>query len=793
MKDQLNQQDAAINQLCLLLENGDEAQRCFSARAIAQAKTPVAEPQLNACLYHEDPDVVTDAATALAAINAGNFASLKDVALNHPESDARIAALTAITQIYLQANEEQQQATIALLTQIATGRDDSDQLGMSGDWDDWWDLQLAAVNCLAKLQEQQNKAMFSELFFQLLNDDPEPELELALYRGLVSHSSEEIFQHVEQRGKMSQRRLARVIANFTTPEALAYMAKCLQHDDVEIQKIAITALAKHQSVTHLTEIIICLTSSDSGVQATAQAALNQLSEVKLPILAQLLSFAKHAPASSLPTIIKLLKQDQSQLSAADNDWLITLLDSDNIDLLTAVISYFTQLSHASDENSPLTQAQRTAYTDRALTRSLAVIQRSSVADFQRAGLIRQLAEFSQHAETSFPVLRSLLCNEETEASLRQPALEAMLSDSNVESQKWLKELLLGLASQEEQIAITEIVELDEAEKTPGQANLEALLAQHSEQFGETGSANAGFEDDLESAAIEIVNSTPSSTLAAIQRTNVEAALMPDDDAPDDRTLLEMIDDLDDEYQVYSNIVKDHLDTGERLSLNRKKIAKLPQTENKLLAIRALGQQPSEASVGLLLEALLGATNIEQHEIFQSLTRIAKKEKYPSLRNGLGAVGYTLHYGDDLCKQSAATFLAYMPMNKALPLILIGADDENEHVRVCCLNALVIQLESKKIAHRHKVEACAVLHRKLQDPAGGVRRLALQLLAIIDINLDLAALVELAVSDQECNATAAQTLQPKRDEVLAILANNIANYNDHRQPLAIKLTGELLAT
>ncbi|MFT5806373.1 MAG: hypothetical protein ACI9LG_000635 [Moritella dasanensis] len=771
----MTQTNAAINELSKLLETGDEAQRCHSARAISVAKITTVTPQLNACLYHQDPDVVIDAATALATACAGDLESLEDVVLNHPDSDARLAALSAIAKQYNNAP----QRVVDTLISFAAGRTAEDDWGLSGGWDDWWDLQLTAVQLLSAIQAAQSRDLFSPLFIELLSQDPEPELELALYRALVDFHPQLLLQHWTCARKMKQRRLARAFASSTTTTALDHMAVCLECDDVEIKKIALKAFATHGKThdiqAYIAGIIACLSNGEPSTQAAATSTLYQLDQLDALQTTTLMQFAKDAPESSLPSLIHLISGHIKQLNTADIHWLEALLTHSDIEIKIAVISCFSQLPEA-----PILYYSEVYL--KALSSCLTAIQDRHLPLYQRAQLLRLLSQFDQHASLSFPVLKALLENEDTETALRQSALEAITSETNDENQQWLKQLLLGLASQADTIAVTQVDTADvennnsQSEKTAGRVKLEALLAVHGDKFPE----DQGFDN------------APISTLAAIQQSNVEATLLSTDDKPDDQTLMEMMDGLDDEFVAYRNIVRDHLDTGENLALNRKKIARLPQTDNKLLAIRALGHSKTEAAATLLIEAMLGATPKEQHELFQALTHIAKQHDYKVLRNGIGAAGYTLHYGDPLCKQSAAQFLSHMPLNKALPILLVGAEDENEHVRVCCLAALKVQLETKRLLQRHQQQTCELLVKKIHDPAGGVRKLALQLLAKIDLVSHLPMLVELAVSDQESNIIAAQLFFAQQQDTLEILADNIANYNDHRQPLAIQLTGRLLA-
>ncbi|MDN3685309.1 hypothetical protein QW180_23805 [Vibrio sinaloensis] len=107
------------------LESGDEAQRCYSARAVADSHCEAAISALNQNLYHHDPDVVVDASHALATLSGGDIESLIDVAQHHPEGDARLAALDAL------ANQISRHDVEIVFTDIALGRDAGDQWGGS--------------------------------------------------------------------------------------------------------------------------------------------------------------------------------------------------------------------------------------------------------------------------------------------------------------------------------------------------------------------------------------------------------------------------------------------------------------------------------------------------------------------------------------------------------------------------------------------------------------------------------------------------------------------------------------
>lgn len=776
----------AVKELLTLLETGDEAQRCYSAQAIAYAKIYDAEPQLNACLYHSDPDVVIDALKALHSIVSGDITALQDVARHHPESDARISALHTLANHKNAGNDSEIQT---LLEEIAQGRQHQDEWGKSSDWDDWWDLQLTAVQLLANHYPNHCDTLFETL----LQDDPEPELESALYYALAKTHPQTLVKRLNKARLITQRKLLRAIATNQDKIATIALFKQLNHSDPELRKIAIKGLCQRNATEYNWDIARCLCDENPYVQQTAQQGLKQLNtqlETK-----QLLSLTKQAPESALPALLKLLQQQAYPINNEFLIWLNTKLASPNSDVVIAVIELINQQSIT----DPLQNSEQTHSLVEAI---LNHVQRGTLATHTRAEFIRLLTLFERHYALFAPVLRHLLQGEhneqQTDPTLRQAILEVLTNTNNPKAQQWLKEILLGMAAYPETLEVAQVCDPDnnqnpdtlasqqseeEAESNTKEQTLDAILAAHGDKFSDLPS-NEG-----------VISHSPNSTLAAIQQTNVEAMLnQPTEATSQEQTILEMVDELEPEYDPYTKIVRDHFDTSDKLALNRRKIAKLPQYSNKQLAIRALGQATNNHQAGeLLIEALLGATPTEQYDLFHSLARLAKHHPDPIFHNAIGAAGNVLHHSDKLTKQAAANYLAYMPSSKALPLLLLGARDEDEHVRICSLTSLAHILENSSLRKQYEEHTHQVLLLCLNDTAGGVRKLGFQILAKLDLGQYLEPLLTLAIDDEESNAIAAPCLLAQKNRALTILANQLPHLDDHRQPLAIRLMGQLMVT
>ncbi|MGR5146542.1 HEAT repeat domain-containing protein [Photobacterium alginatilyticum] len=784
----------AINQLLQMLEQGDEAQRCYSAQAVGKARIADAAPSLNACLYHSDSDVVVDAADALAKLAAGDMDALENVALHHPESDARLAALEALS---AQAGGPEQARITTILMSFASGRQEGDDWGLSSDWDDWWDIQLKAVQLLANRPDEE----VIQLFFQLLEDDPEPELESALYLGIAKATPQWLADRYQTGRVMTRRKLIRALAQSDSKIATIQLFKAMSDEDPEIRRAAVEALCRRKAIEYQWDIVLRLCDQEQRVREAAEVGLDVMGELDKLSQAKLYSLAQKAPGAALSTVLMLMACHVDEPDSECLEWIAEQLNHEDPAVVYAAADFFASIKYEGDVD---------VYSELAVQRCLKHVERTTLPVLFRADYIRLLCKFACQQDVFvaavYPVMQYIVNDEQNDGVLRQAALDLLARISSSTGQQYLRELILGLAAKGELIPVNQL-DIDEetgnrkAEETASAEaagpssesraesssepasdtlELEQLLAAHEEKFSVLA------EGDSPAA-------TPTSTLASIQQTNVEAMLnSPKEEQAPEQHVLDMIEELPDDYTDYTEIVRDHFDTSDKLELNRKKVAKLPKLGNKLLALRALGNSQQPAAVTLLIEGLLGAEPAEQVDIFGSLARLADTVSVPEIKNAIGAAANTLYHGDNVTKQAATRYLAKMPMAKALPLLLQGTRDQNEHVRICSLMAIEQQLAIHTVRQQDRPVLNAALAKALQDPAGGIRKLALKLLADTDPKSHLDILLEAAISNDEVNEIAASSLRHSKEEVLGKLAGLLPDLDDHRQPLAIKLAGGLLS-
>lgn len=128
-----------------VVKTGNNSERCLAVQTLGMITSPVAISALTEALHDEDPDVRCDAAQGLANLNALPACSrLIDNLREDPDAEAKTAYIRALQSLRARECEE-------LLQILAVGRNETRGIAWDGeysDWDDWLDVQLAAVEAL---------------------------------------------------------------------------------------------------------------------------------------------------------------------------------------------------------------------------------------------------------------------------------------------------------------------------------------------------------------------------------------------------------------------------------------------------------------------------------------------------------------------------------------------------------------------------------------------------------------------------------------------------------------------
>ncbi|MGB0941097.1 MAG: HEAT repeat domain-containing protein [Marinomonas sp.] len=750
----------AYQALVNLLEQGDEAQSCYSAKAIAEAQYQEALPQLNQCLYHPDTDVVIDATKALGDLGLGDVSSLIDVAKNHPDGDARHEALITLSKQTLlnDAFHPEKQRIIDLFEAMAKGRVPDDAWGMTNDWDEWWDLQLLAVQLFAQVATTDAIPLFKEL----LATDPEPELEMALYNALAQLDLEYCQSLLEASPSLTQaRKITKAISLNPSPKANVLLFKQMnQSQDVEIKIIGIKALAQRNSKDYQWDLANQLCDNSNRVQTCALEALKQLDVLDDISLANLESLAQREQSHNLSSLLGLIDQHPQQVSLSFLDWLTSLMQHKSHTLTLGAARI---LAHKAGKG----EAYQAAFE-----RSLELAKNPETPIAIRIEFIHLLGQFQASSAPLLTEFRTLLDEKHHDVMIRQACFEAIRHFAHQPSyQTFLESQVLSSKPDNQRIPL----DTDKADNSEEADNTQKSLCQQKEE-----------EDNK----IQV-----SSTLAAIAQSNQTNISQPNPvqrGQDHERNINNMLLELEEDFNDYSNIVSGHFQASGKLDLNRRKIAKRTQISNQILAIRSLAKCPYDFAAPLLIEALTGADPELQIELFNTMARLGEKQGTSLLKNTFAALANVMNQGDSLTKQAATRLLGQLRSRQSLTLILLGIEDEDEHVRICSLQALKLHMDVKPSALLPLLEIQRSLQTCLADSAGGVRKLALPLLARLEQEEDVVSLIECAIHDEESQSIAAKNLDFAKEKSLSLLAKKLPELENQAQYLAIQLTGQLLA-
>ena len=135
--------------MCRVLAEGDDAYRCYAARALGRIGDPAAVDGLIDALRDPDEDVRADAAEALGCLGDGRAAAaLIDTLVEDPCGDAKANAVAALAQL-------RDATAVPVLRILARERGETvvwdEEEFLQGGWDDWLDVQLKAIEALGDL------------------------------------------------------------------------------------------------------------------------------------------------------------------------------------------------------------------------------------------------------------------------------------------------------------------------------------------------------------------------------------------------------------------------------------------------------------------------------------------------------------------------------------------------------------------------------------------------------------------------------------------------------------------
>ena len=219
------------------LRQGEDVVRCAAARALGALSDERAAPALTEALLDEDPDVRADAMAALVTCARPSDAdTIRRSLMGDPVREVKVSAVQALVRL-------DDRASVPLLRALAKDRCSADIVWdeVDGPWDDWLDVQFAAILALGDM----GAADAVDDLLEARADELGQDLDLAVFGALAKMPAggiEALLGFVEN-GTPRERVRSIAALSQAAPDLLAPMIDDLVEDgDPDVRGLAIPAL-----------------------------------------------------------------------------------------------------------------------------------------------------------------------------------------------------------------------------------------------------------------------------------------------------------------------------------------------------------------------------------------------------------------------------------------------------------------------------------------------------------------------------------------------------------------------
>ena len=235
-----------LNRLSGILRDGVDIHRCAAATALGKINAPDAVEALIEALRDEDEDVRTDVSAALMRIRDPRAATqLLENLIGDPCGEVKVAAIETLTRM-------KHDPVVPWLRKIVLSRDpeivwDDDGYYADG-WDDWADMQVKAIEALAKFGCEEAVPDI----VAAMQDEMGQDLTDVGFRNLVKLGAPGIAAAaaaLDAPNEKLRRRVVRYLAQSDAPAARDALVKALKDKAPDVREAAAIALAERDPAT----------------------------------------------------------------------------------------------------------------------------------------------------------------------------------------------------------------------------------------------------------------------------------------------------------------------------------------------------------------------------------------------------------------------------------------------------------------------------------------------------------------------------------------------------------------
>jgi len=659
----MNAKEKTVDALKRVLKSENSAHRCYAVQALGKIRDNVKMEDLIQSLDDEDEDVVIDAIGVLGDLEEPRaIPVLRDCYRDSPNGEVKVAVVESLGRIG-------GDPVIEFMTEVLRGPGEGTEWTTDGEWDDWWDAQVKALEALGRLGNPQAARAVADV---LWDEDQEDLIEAGFQALAVMGSAGEnlLLEFLEQGIPKLRRKAATRLAGHSSIKVVEALAQAVQDPEIPVLLSSARALAgcTEPSVSHT--LFKLLKHSENKVRSNILIILRE-HEIPIPesLLNPLLNDRSEAVREQALACIGVQGMPRSY------DLVYQKLRDSSLTVVKAAIRTLGQLgdSRAADTLGALLAREE-------LTPEI----RSEAA----------LALGQMDSEEVISLLTHALQNADT--PVRMNILRVIAEQGNEASFEILVSALKGELLRK----CPESNEEEQMLESPGNASSSEKSRQIPKDTSELSSTEPQGNEELSAMPAQ-------STLEAIAREGMEMDGDLEEEAP--------TANLTSEEQEFLQLAEENIDLGQQLIQRQHPEA---GEEIRRLAASLLIAFDPERTWPHLVQALSDSSTEVQSTAAESLG-------YLKSVNALIPLSRLLNSQEFLVRIKVADALGNLENPEAVPLLMDHLEDPHPAVRVRVINALgklagLLSANSQKKLNR-RMRAC------LQSVEEGVCKAASEVL------------------------------------------------------------------
>ena len=642
----MNAKQKTVQALKRVLKSKNSAHRCYAIQALGKIKDTVTLEDLIQCLDDEDEDVVLDAIGALGELEEPQSVPvLLDCYRNIPSGEVKVAVVESLGRIG-------GDSVIEFLTEVLQGRGEDMEWATDGEWDDWWDAQIKALEALGCLGNPRAAQTVADV---LCDEDQEDLIEPGFKALAEMGSTGEglLLEFLEQGTPKLRRKAATRLAGHSDIKIVEALGRALKDSEIPVCLASADALARcsDPSVSHLLQKL--LRHSQEKVRSRVLVILR---ENEIPIPGPVLEFLLKDESEAVRE--QALAFIGAQGMVEKYDLVYHKLRDSSLAVVKAAIRTLGQLGDS-----------------RAADTLGALLAREELTPEMRAESALALGHMD--ADEVLPHLTHALRDAET--PVRMNILRVIAQQGNEASFEILVSALKGELHQEPSSWNEEEQMLESPENAPS-SEKKPQSVKKSEEVSST-----------EPQGNEEKSAMPAqSTLDAIANESLEMEGDLEKEAETTR--------LTSEEQEFLQLAEDNIELGEKLIQRQN-----PEVgqEIRRLAASLLAGFEAERAWPYLVEALSDSSMEVQSTAAESLGRL-------KAFNALIPLSCLMNSKEPLVRTKAADALGKLENPEAASVLLDHLEDPNPAVRVQVISSL------GKLADLLSKESLKELNRRMRD-------------------------------------------------------------------------------